>query len=283
MKGYIDLHTHTVFSDGSMTPEELVRLAAERGLRAVAVTDHDTVGGIARETAAGKEYGVETVPGVELSAKSDAELHILGYYIDPGDPDLIYALGKSMEVRAQRSRNNCDKLRALGYDVTMEEAREIAGKDMLCRAHFAKLLVKKGYCGSVKEAFDTLLGFGKPAYDNSQYLSARDAVEVINAAGGLAFAAHLHHIDLEDGPLEEFLKELKGYGLAGVEGIYTEYTEQMRQRYQAIAGRLGLALSGGTDFHGAMKPHISLGTGLGDLRIPYEILENIKTIKGERQ
>ena len=225
---------------------------------------------------------MEVVPGIELSAQSATETHILGYYIDINSPALLQALKEIMRVRALRSQRNCEKLRALGYDVTMEEAERFAGGEMLCRAHFAKLLVAKGYMPSVKEAFDTLLANGKPAYDDTQYLTAEGAVELIKAAGGVSFAAHLHLMRKSDAELEEFLIKLKNAGLSGIEGYYTDYTPELEQKYRALAKKLGLALSGGTDFHAAMKPHISMGVGYGNMRIPYSVLENIKRLaKGE--
>ncbi len=279
----IDLHTHTVFSDGSMTPDELVAHAQAAGLSAVSVTDHDSVGGVKQALAAGRENGVEVVPGIELSAQSPTECHVLGYYVDPDSPALSAALDKITEVRALRSRRNCEKLNALGYDVTMAEAEAVAGGAMLCRAHFARVLVDKGYMPSVKVAFDTLLANGKPAYDDTQYLTPAGAVRLINEAGGLAFVAHLHLMRKSDAELEAFLVEMKAEGLAGVEGYYTEYTPEMQEKFQALARKLGLAVSGGTDFHAAMKPHISIGTGLGNLRIPYSVLANIKQLYFEKK
>ena len=272
----IDLHTHSTCSDGSMTPKELIDHAKKCGLEAVSLTDHDTADGVKEAMARGAEIGIEVIPGIELSAQSETETHILGYYIDVDHPALKDALVKIKEVRSIRSQRNCEKLRALGYDVTMAEAEQVAGGEMLCRAHFARVLVDKGYMPSVKVAFDTLLANGKPAYDDTQYLTAAQAVELINNIGGIAFLAHLHLTRKPDDVMEKFAIELKEAGLAGIEGYYTEYTPELQEKYQAMAKRMGLLISGGTDFHAAMKPHISIGVGLGNLNIPYSVLENIK-------
>ncbi len=275
----IDLHTHSTCSDGSMKPKELIGHAKARGLEAISLTDHDTADGVKEAMERGAEIGLEVIPGIELSAQSETETHILGYFIDIDHPALKEALVQIKEVRSIRSRRNCEKLRALGYDVTMEEAERVAGGEMLCRAHFARVLVDKGYMPSVKAAFDTLLANGRPAYDDTQYLTAIQAVELINQIGGMAFLAHLHLTRKPDVELETFVTDLKDAGLAGIEGFYTEYTPELQEKYQAMAKRLGLLISGGTDFHAAMKPHIAIGTGLGNLNIPYSVLETMKREK----
>lgn len=265
-----------------MTPRELVDHAKKCGLEAVALTDHDTADGVKEAMARGAEIGIEVIPGIELSAQSETETHILGYFIDVDHPTLKEALVKIKETRSIRSQRNCEKLRALGYDVTMAEAEQVAGGEMLCRAHFARVLVDKGYMPSVKVAFDTLLANGKPAYDDTQYLTATQAVELINTTGGMAFLAHLHLTRKPDDVLEKFVIELKEAGLSGIEGYYTEYTPELQEKYQAMAKRKGLLISGGTDFHAAMKPHITIGVGLGNMNIPYSVLENIKKARSTK-
>lgn len=274
----IDLHTHSNCSDGSMTPTELVAHAAERGLKAIALSDHDTVAGIDDALAAGERYGVEVVPAIEFSVQSDTETHILGFYIDHKSPILCEALDNINVVRQQRTVNTCNKLRDLGFDVTMEEALEIAPAGIIGRAHFARLLVEKGYIGSVREGFDKYLANGRPAYDGTQYLTAEMAVKLIDAIGGVSFVAHPHLIRLDDKSLREFLNYLKGCGLCGIEGYYNEYTPEMQSYFHSLASELGLQISGGTDYHAKMKPHIEIGIGQGNMSIPYSVLENIKNI-----
>lgn len=274
---YIDLHTHSVKSDGAMTPAEVVREAKKHGLSAIALSDHDSIDGVAEAMDEGKKIGIEVVPAIELSAECDTELHILGYYIDINNKKLLDTLAYAREVREQRQIETCKKLNELGFDVTMDEVRELAGTPVLCRAHFAKILTEKGYVESPKEAFLKYLDYGCYAYSNKQALTGEEAVQLIGQSGGMAFVAHLHLIKLPDEPLREFIKSLIPYGLDGIEGYYTDYTQEMQDKYQAIAKEFGLIISGGTDFHGEMKPHISIGTGLGNLKIPYSVLDGIKS------
>ncbi|MBO5870402.1 MAG: PHP domain-containing protein [Clostridia bacterium] len=275
---YIDLHTHSTCSDGSMTPYELVKHAHERGLKAIALSDHDTIAGIDEAMEAGREYGVEVVPAIEFSVQSDTETHILGFYIDHKGQLIQDALENINSVRWQRTVNTCNKLRELGFDVTLEEAQAIAPSGIIGRAHFARILAEKGYTQSVKEGFDKYLANGRPAYDGTQYLTAEAAVKLINDLGGVAFVAHPHLIRLDDATLRAFLLKLKEVGLCGIEGYYNEYTPEMQDYFQNLARELGLEISGGTDFHAKMKPHIEIGIGQGDMKIPYSVLQRIKDI-----
>lgn len=272
----IDLHTHSTCSDGSMRPAEVVQCAKEHGLCAMALSDHDTVAGVEEAMQAGKKLGVEVIPAIELSAQSETETHMLGYFVDVHNRQLHDTMRRVIEVRQQRSQDNCDALRRLGFDVTMEEAAQLAGGEMLCRAHFARLLVNKGYCSSVKEAFDVYLGVGKPAYSSRQALTDIEAIELIHEAGGIAVAAHLNQMKRDDEHLDAYIRRLKEAGLDGVEGYYTEYTPDMFLKYNALARKYDLIISGGSDFHGAMKPHITIGKGTGNLSIPYSVLEGMK-------
>lgn len=277
-QGLIDLHTHSTCSDGSMTPAELVKHAAQNGLAAIALTDHDTVSGVEEAVEAGERYGVEVVPAIEFSVKSKTETHILGYFIDIHNPDLKEILGEIIEKRIERNVMTAQLLQNLGFDVTLEEAASLAPGGIVGRAHFARVMLNKGYVSSVKEAFEKYLSSGKPAYFGNQKLEAKTAIEAIHSAGGVAFLAHPHLIKISDESLENFLIELKSYGLDGLEGYYTDYDEEMQEKFQAMAKRHGLNLSGGTDFHAAMKPHISIGKGTGNMAIPYSVLEKIKEI-----
>lgn len=275
----VDLHTHSNCSDGSMSPSELVLHAAEKGLAAIALTDHDTVDGIKEAVAKGKECGIEVVPAIEFSARSKTLTHILGFYIDEDNAQLKSVLTEIVDLRKERNEVTAKLLQQLGFDVALEEAAAIAPGGIIGRAHYAKLLMDKGYTSSVKESFDKYLAAGKPAYFTNQKLEAKCIIETIHAAGGVAFLAHPHQMKLGD-KLEDYVKELVSYGLDGMEGYYSEYDEKMQTEYQAMASRYGLALSGGTDFHGDMKPHISIGKGLGNMAVPYSVLLNIKRMVG---
>ncbi|MDO4496072.1 MAG: PHP domain-containing protein [Clostridiaceae bacterium] len=276
MEKLIDLHTHSLKSDGSMTPAEVVREAKRAGLAAIALSDHDTVDGIREAAAEGEKIGVEVIPAIEFSVQSKTETHILGYFIDIENPDLLKTLKEVVDLRIERNYVTCQRLNELGFDITIEEVRALAPNNFVGRAHFARVLMDKGYTKSVKEGFDLYMTSGKYAYCEKQRLTARNAVELIGKCGGISFLAHPHLTKLGDDELKEFLKELKGFGLSGLEGYYTDYTPEMQKKYQAMAKELGLLISGGTDFHAAMKPHISIGTGLGNMKIPYSVLEAMK-------
>lgn len=275
----IDLHTHSNISDGSMTPAELVAHAKQAGLQAMALTDHDSMAGVPEALAAGARLGLEVVPGVELSAKYPTEVHVLGYYPDMDCPLLQEKLEQMRQARERRTRETAEKLQALGFAITAEDAAACAGGKLVGRAHFAKAMVAKGQVGSVKEAFDKYLGVGRPAYSHAHLLTPVACVRLIRSAGGVPFVAHVHSTKLEGQALEDFLLELKAAGLAGIEGYYSEYTPEMGEKYRALAARLGLALSGGSDFHGTMKPHIAIGRGLGDLQVPYSLLERLRSLR----
>lgn len=273
----IDLHTHSLCSDGAQTPADVVRSAKEAGLAAIALSDHDCIVGVQEAIDTGKALGVEVIPAVELSAQSDTELHILGYFIDIHNRKLQEAMQYALQVRDQRQEETCQKLNEMGFAITMDELREEAhGNPVLCRAHFAQIMVRKGYAPSVKEAFSKYLSVGCYAYSNRQALTGPEAVSLIREAGGIAVAAHLHLIKKPDDELREYLRSLIPYGLDGIEGYYTDYTPDMQERYQAMAKELGLVISGGTDYHGANKPHISIGKGKGNLDIPYCVLDGLR-------
>ena len=273
----IDLHTHSLCSDGAQTPADVVRTAKEAGLSAIALSDHDCISGVQEAIDTGNALGVEVIPAVELSAQSDTELHILGYFVDIHNKKLQDTMAYALQVRDERQEETCRKLNEQGFAITMEEARaEAHGNPVLCRAHFAQIMVRKGYAESVKDAFARYLSVGCYAYSNRQALTGPEAVSLIREAGGIAVAAHLHLIKKPDEELRQYLKALIPYGLDGVEGYYTDYTPDMEQRYQAMAKELGLVISGGTDYHGANKPHIAIGKGRGNLQIPYCVLEGLR-------
>ncbi len=272
----IDLHTHSICSDGSFTPSELVKHAKESGLSAIALSDHDNVDGIEEAMATGADLDIEVIPAIELSAISDTETHILGYFIDPNSTELLSAMQYIRDVRIQRTAETCEKLKRYDMHVSLDEVKAKAGTGILCRAHIAKIMTEKGYCESPKAAFATWLNAGCPCHSESQALSDTEAVELIRKAGGDAYLAHLHLTKKTGADLENFLKHLMEAGLTGIEGYYTDYTPEMGETYRGLAAKYGLKLSGGTDFHGAFKPHISIGRGLGDLVIPDTVLENMK-------
>ncbi len=274
----VDFHTHSTCSDGTLTPTELVRHAKNSGLSAFALTDHDSVDGIKEAKTEAEKIGIEFIAGIEFSAAENTETHIIGLFIDPENETLLKTIEKLKGSRKRRMEEVCFKLRNLGMDITHDEALEIAGGNFVGRAHIAKLMVQKGYCKTVKECFEKYIGLGKPAYAEKNELSAVEAVQAIRAAGGLAFLAHLNQTGYNPEQLEELLLKLKSAGLNGIEGYYPEYTPQQISDYRKKAEKLSLCFSGGSDYHAAMKPHIEIGIGTGDLSIPYFVLQNMKNI-----
>lgn len=273
----IDLHTHSIYSDGSMTPEELVRHAGELEVSAIALTDHDTVNGIPEAIAAGKKYGVEVVPGVEISTEGISQIHMLGYCIDIENKEMTEAFRIQQEERKQTHLKYMALLNEAGFAMTEEEVRAVAPVGGIGRAHYAKVMMNKGYVKSVAEAFSKYLGVGGPCYIRRQVITPEEAIRLIHKAGGLAFLAHPHQTKLSDEGIFALMSSLKEAGLDGIEGYYSEYDSAMGEKFRGMAEKLGLLLSGGSDYHAVMKPHIELGSGIGGgLTVPYTVLEKIR-------
>ena len=275
----VDFHTHSTCSDGTLTPSELLKHAKETGLSAIALTDHDCVDGIDEAIKSAETYGLEFVPGIEFSVTADTEIHIIGLFIDHKNDILLQTIEKTRSQRKNRMEEICRKLREHGFEITYDEALSLAGGDFLGRAHIAHLMMKKGYVASVKEAFDSYIGLNKPCYAVKKEITPKDAITAIRSAGGLAFLAHLHQTKFDTEKLDALLKELKDYGLNGIEGYYTEYTEEHIVQFRTLAQKHGLFYSGGSDFHGSMKPDVKLKSGYSDLHIPYSILSTLKRLK----
>lgn len=276
----IDLHTHSTASDGSFTPKEIVFLAKKIDLKAVALTDHDTVAGLEEFMGAGEEAEIETVPGIELSAHFDkGTLHILGYFLDFKDKELLTQLQKFQEARANRNPKIIKKLQALGIPITYEEVMGASGGGQIGRPHFAKVLLAKGIVKSFDEAFERFLKKGAPAYVEKECFHPKECIEIILHAKGIPVLAHPFTLHLEDEELEAFVKQLKDWGLGGIEVYYTEHTPKQTAFYLTLAKKYNLCITGGSDFHGKNKEEIKLGVGYGNLRVPYHILEKLKEVK----
>jgi predicted metal-dependent phosphoesterase TrpH len=273
----IDLHTHTTYSDGSDTPSELVRRGAGLGAKAIAITDHDTVGGLAEGRAAADAEGIEFVTGVEISAEyGPGTMHILGYCVDDSSAELRETLAELQQSRAHRNPLITERLQALGVEIRYEEVVAVAGEETVGRPHFARVLLEKGYVASIQEAFDKFLAKGASAYVEKQRLDPSDTIRLIHRAGGAAVLAHPYQLRRPMMEEEDVLTRLAESGLDGIEAIYSRHTESQRRRYAEIAGRLGLVVTGGSDYHGDYKPDIDLVVGLGDLRVPYSMLERLR-------
>ncbi len=276
MDKYIDLHVHTTASDGSMTPTQLVQYAAKKKLSAIAITDHDTINGVEEAIMAGEKYNVEVMPGIEISVDYQYELHILGYNIDYKSQSLNDTLEKLKIFRQQRNPKMVKRLKTLGLDISMEDVEEIAKGDIIARPHIAAVMVKKGYVGSIEEAFHKYLADGKAAYVKRQRLTPQEGIALIKKAGGIAVLAHPIYLEQNGIDLELLLMTLKRVGLDGIEGYYPDYSDDMHQHYIALAKKHHLLVTGGSDFHGDFRKNIELGRGQDGGRIPYHLIEKIK-------
>ena len=281
----IDLHAHTTASDGSLTPAELVDKAAALGLSALAVTDHDTLGGLAEARAAAKDVGLDLVPGVELSVEDDGgRFHLLGYDFDPENAALGEKLATLRAHRADRNERMGRKMAALGLPVTMADVRAEAGRneagedaDVIARPHFAQALMKKGVVGSVKEAFDRFLASGKPLYLPKEVLTPQEAIALLHQAGGVAVMAHPGLVPLSASALAARVASLaEDAGLDGLEAYYSQHSPADTERFVALAHRHGLLLTGGSDFHGAPKPHVPLGIVFQGQPAPRALLDTLR-------
>ncbi len=272
----IDLHTHSWFSDGTKSPTELVELASRSGVSALAITDHDTMAGVEEALGASAKYDVEVVPGLEVSVVHKKKaLHILGYYMDPANAELAAALAMLQEARDGRNEKIIEKLRALGIDATVEELKKISGYGQTGRPHIAKLLMKHGKVRSVHQAFDEYLKKDGKAYVARFAYSAEEAINLIVAAGGIAVLAHPIQVDKTLTSLSTLLPVLKSYGLAGIETYYPTQKKKMRKRIRKFAEENDLLLTGGSDYHGDMRPGTRLAGG-NNVFVPPELLIQMK-------
>ncbi len=278
MERLIDLHIHTTASDGTYTPRRAVELAKALDLAAIAVTDHDTATGLPQALAAGAELGVEVVPGVEVSAGyRDIGVHILGYFIDPAAPVLAAALEWFRQERERRNEAIVQAMAADGFPLSMDALRAAFPGAVLGRPHMAALLVQAGRADSVQDALDRWLNKGGMYYQPRRRMPLEQAVDAIRRAGGIACVAHPYQYGLDDAEREAFLHAACDAGCAAIEAYYSGYSPAQTRALLAAADRLGMAVTGGSDFHGDRKPHIRMGSGIdGGLAVPYGLLEALR-------
>ena len=273
----IDLHLHTRYSDGSLTPAEVVALAHQAGVTAMAITDHDIVDGIPHAMEAATKFGIEVIPGVELSSRwNGQELHVLGYCFDRQDPAFQDHLARQRRSRHDRNPQAVERLNALGLELSEDEVRAKAGSDSIGRPHIAQVLVDKGYVRDTREAFDRYLGEGAAAYVPRTLADTRDVIAWIRNAGGVPVLAHPTWTRCEGEPLYRLCTCLKEAGLLGLEVFYSTHTRKQTSRYLELAKRLDLLVTGGSDFHGAANPAIQVGRGKGTLKVPAALLEPLR-------
>lgn len=279
----IDLHVHSDASDGTLTPAQLVAEAEKAGLSAFALTDHDTTGGIREAMTAAEKAGIELIPGVELSTEYEGiEIHVLGLYIDITDPSLQKHMADFRDSRDNRNVYMLEKLRAEGFDITLEALEKSFPDAVITRAHIARYLLDKGYIPDIKTAFSEYIGEGCRCYVDRPKVTPMDAVDYILAADGTPVLAHPVMYHMPRPQLKNMIAAMKRHGLAGLEAIYSENTPADEQDYKALARAEGLLISGGSDFHGANKPDIRLGSGRGRLYVPYSLLDAIRQARSGR-
>lgn len=273
----VDLHTHTTESDGSFTPEELMREAKRVGLSAIAITDHDSISGIKKAAPLAEELGIELIPGVELSTDYNGkEVHVVGLYVNIEDE---YFLGKIKEFKENRDSRNAimvENLQKEGFDITMEALTAENPDCVITRANIARFLYEHGMIPTIQTAFEKYIGDNCKCYVNRFKITPMDGVRLIKEAGGTAILAHPLLYHMSDSTLQKMVAEMKEAGLDGIEAVYCTYTPAEERQMKQFAKENGLLISGGSDFHGTTKPKLNLATGYGKLHIPYEILETIK-------
>jgi predicted metal-dependent phosphoesterase TrpH len=285
----IDLHSHTTASDGTYTPTELIQYAIEKKLNALAITDHDTIDGLAEAgnylATQATTSNLKLINGIELSTnipKYPFDIHILGLYINPHDPIFLEGLKTILEDRNRRNKVMISLIQKNGYNITMNDIIDYSKDSVVTRAHVAKVLVSKGYFQTTGEVFNKLIGNNKPAYVPRDNVHAKFAIECIKNSGGIPVIAHPTLYGLSSNGLYALIDELKTYGLMGIECYYSLYSKLQTQAMIHIAKRFDLFETGGSDFHGLNKPDTDLGNGLGKLIIPDSLLQPLEDYLAKR-
>ena len=279
----VDLHVHSTASDGVYSPGDVVRRAAEVGLAAIALTDHDTVAGVAEALAAGEACGVEVIPAAEISTEfDDGACHILAYFIDCGDAPLGAVLREARDGRAARNEKILQRLGAAGLALTMDEVAGGVAGGTVTRANLAGAMIRKGYVKTWAEAFGRYLGRGKPAFVPRRQVMPEAALAAIHGAGGLAALAHPRQLNRGAAETEEWIERLAAAGLDAVETASPDHTANYARRYRACAERLGLLETGGSDWHGRDESGLHLGLGRGSMLVHYERVQKMKDRLAER-
>ena len=282
----IDLHVHSNSSDGTLTPTEVVYEAKRQGLRAIALTDHDTVKGIKEAKAAVlalkelENYELELVPGVEISAGfGKKDIHILGLFVDEDNFHLQEVLSTVERARDERNKKMADNLATAGLPISIEALYEEFPTAVLTRAHFAEYLYKVGAVKEIRDAFKKYLNEDGPYYVLRKYMSPKEAIALIQEAGGIPVLAHPLIYRLPEHQLKELIVSLKADGLMGLEVMHSTNVNNDESYLRGLASTYGLIPTGGSDFHGNVKPDIQMGCGRGNLSVPYSYLETLKELR----
>ena len=265
----VDLHTHSTFSDGTFTPEALVRRASKRHVSVMSLTDHDTTAGLSRFLAACGKGGIQGITGVELSAEAPYTLHIMGYRIDSAWRRLQEKLERLRENRRKRNALMVEKLVTLGVEISLEEVEAESGGEVVARPHIARVLVKKGFVRDIASAFNKYIGRGAPAYVASSRLSPEECLEAIDEAGGVSVLGHPGLMGLDEDHLFALLERLKDHGLWGLECISGHHGSGEIYYWMKVASRFGLFPTAGSDFHGVDRPGMDLGVAVTEGLLPW--------------
>lgn len=276
----IDLHCHSIFSDGTESPEKLARMADKMGLSALALTDHDNLAGLPRFLAMQQEVSTRLISGIELSCRfMKLELHVIGLLFDHEDSALQAHIREVRMRRMERNDALIVKLQALGIQITLEDVERLAPTELVSRTHFARALHQMKVVSEPSEAYRRLIGEGCPAYVPFQELSPQDAAKWIHEAGGIAIVAHPGRFNGGGFIWDIAMRDLRDAGLDGFEAYYGEYGEKQERYFLELAKQLGMIPSGGSDYHGHIKPHLQMGKGRGRLRVPKEVLERMDALQ----
>jgi hypothetical protein len=278
----IDLHIHSRASDGTLSPAEIIALASRLNLRAISITDHDSIAGSREALLGGIPNRLGFLTGVEISAEPPpsytgaGSIHILGYGFRLDDPELNRTLERLQDSRRGRNPEIVARLNKLGIPIRIEEVEREAADGQPGRPHIAKLLIKKGVVKTMDDAFDRYLGNGKPAYVDKFRIEFNQAIGLINAAGGIPVLAHPCLLEVESvEQLDDLLQEMMSMGLKGLEVYYPQHSPEQTRQYADLAARHRLLMTGGTDFHGDIQPEIQLGIGKGDFHVPFGLYEKL--------
>jgi len=282
----IDLHIHSTASDGSLSPADIIDHAQKLNLAAIAITDHDSIAGSKAALQIGIPPSLHFLTGVEISAAhpsffpGSGSFHILGYDINLDNRNLNRALRKLQDARKNRNPEILNRLKKLGFQISLEEVAQEVGEGQLGRPHIAYTMLKKGFVASIEEAFDKYLGTKRPAYVDKYRIECEQAIRIIRAAGGIPVLAHPALLNIEDNQkLDALLQNLMKIGLAGIEVYYPGHSPQQIRQYTELAGKYDLLMTGGTDFHGAIMPEIKMGSGSGDLFVPFNLYKELMNAK----